>query len=125
MTVSDVKVFCHTNSPYVFSRGSLKLTYDLLRYKNPQLALNVRNIAGGKPIPKSASQPDNKHADFFRVTLDSFQVRAIVEGLLEHADSDDGSEGDMGRAVMAKSLVSDWMVLARKMIAELPDKMKS
>ena len=125
MIVSDVKVFCHTNSPYAFSRGSLKLTYDLLRYKNPQLALEVRNIVGGKPLPRSGSQPDNKHSDLFRVGLNSFQVRAIVEGLLEHTDSDDDAEGDIGRAVMAKSLVSDWMVLARKMIAELPDKMKS
>ena len=36
----------------VFSRGSLKLTYDLLRKKNPSLALAVRNMINGEPLPK-------------------------------------------------------------------------
>jgi len=37
------------NNPYIFSRGSLKLTFDLIRKKNPQLALTIRNISNGIP----------------------------------------------------------------------------
>ena len=67
----------------VFSRGSLKLSYDLLRKPNPALALQVRNIINGEALPK-AEDSENKNSDHFRVTLDSFQVRAVVEGLMEY-----------------------------------------
>lgn len=40
------------SDPYVFSRGSLKLTYDLLRPINPSLALVIRNITSLSPLPK-------------------------------------------------------------------------
>ncbi len=44
----------------VFSRGSLKLSYDLLRASNPALALQVRNIVSGEPLPKEGADSDNK-----------------------------------------------------------------
>ncbi|MFT6154365.1 MAG: hypothetical protein ACJA0E_000188 [Bermanella sp.] len=100
----------------VFSRGSLKLTYDALRQINPMLALQVRNITQGQPLPKNRSDADNKHADYFTVDLDSFQVRAVVEGLMACSDNKD----NRGLAIMAKSLLQDWKNLVHKMINELP-----
>ena len=99
----------------VFSRGSLKLTYDLIRKDNAQLALIVRNIIGGEPLPKAPSEVGNKNSDHFKVALDSFQVRTIVEIIMGQADH------DAGMAIMAKSLTQDWVALARKMIEELPE----
>ena len=107
-----------TQAPDIFSRGSLAHTFDLVRKKDPLLALNVRNITGGIPLPKSEVQPDNKHTDFFKVELDSFQVRAIVEALMEYGQ---GGNNDSGAAVVARTLMEDWMRLAHKMISELPN----
>lgn len=106
--------------PDIFSRGGLKLTYELTRKENPQLALDVRNIIGGRPLPNDRSSRDNKNADHFRVELDSFQVRAIVEALTQQLRG--GEAGDSpGIANLAKSLLKDWMVLAKKMLGELPE----
>ena len=38
----------NSTDPDIFSRGGLKLTYELTRKENPQLALDVRNIIGGE-----------------------------------------------------------------------------
>jgi len=112
------------NDPDVFSRGSLKLTYDLIRKRTPQLALKVRNIIGGEPLPRDPSQAENKHADYFRVTLDSFEVRSVVEGLLEQQQNGIGGAQPTGMAVLATSLIDEWLTLARQMFAELPDDQK-
>lgn len=104
----------------VFSRGSLKLTYDVLRPINPMLALQVRNISQGQPLPKPKGEEDNQHSDYFLVTLDSFQVRAVVEGLVSCAENDENK----GMAIMAKSLQQDWINLAHKMISELPEQQR-
>jgi hypothetical protein len=93
--------------PNIFSRGSLKLTYDLIRKDNAQLALSVRNIIGGEPLPKTIEEMDNKNSDHFKVELDSFQVRTIVEIIMRQ------TENDGGMAIMAKSLTQDWVALAR------------
>ncbi len=65
----------------VFSRGALQLTYTLLRKKDAQLALTIRNITGGYPQSKQPSQNNNQYNDYFRVDIDSLQVRAVVENL--------------------------------------------
>jgi hypothetical protein len=75
------------------------------------LALQVRNISQGEPLPKAATQTDNKHADYFFVDLDYLQVTAILEGLVACADNQD----NRGLAIMAKSLIQDWTNLAHKM----------
>jgi hypothetical protein len=108
--------------PCIFSRGSLKLTFDLLRNKNPKLALLVRNIIGGSPLPKSVANLDNENTDFFKVDLDSFQVREIVEILMEYGHQQADNSIGMGLEVVAKTLVDDWVLLAKKMISELSDK---
>ncbi len=104
----------------VFSRGSLKLSYDCLRQSNPALALQVRNMINGEALPKDPSETGNKNSDHFRVTLDSFQVRAVVECLMEYNQNEILAKQQPGLAVMAKALMEDWIVLAKKMISELP-----
>jgi hypothetical protein len=100
----------------VFSRGSLKLTYDALRKINPMLALQVRNITQGEPLPRPGSDADNKHADYFLVDLESSQVKAVVDGLMDCSDN----EANRGLSILAKSLLQDWTNLAHKTIANLP-----
>ena len=113
------------SGPNVFSRGSLKLTFDLIRRDNAQLALVVRNILGGKALPKNADQVDNENSDHFLVALDSFQVRSIVECLMKQIQADStGGDSQSGAVILAKALVDDWIVLAHKMVAELPDDQK-
>lgn len=104
--------------PYVFSRGSLTLTYDQLRKSKPALALIVRNIANGAAIEKNSGQADNKHSDHFRITLDSFQVREVVETLAENAKAQPDEK--TGISIMLKALLEDWLALAKRMLEELP-----
>ncbi|MBT5229254.1 MAG: hypothetical protein HOM11_03145 [Methylococcales bacterium] len=105
------------NDPDVFSRGSLMLTFSLVRKIDPQLALNVRNITGGVPLPKLSAQPDNKNADFFKVELDSYQVRAVVEAIVTFSQA---GNLDLGMGVVARTLLEEWTALAAKMIKALP-----
>ena len=110
----------------VFSRGSLKLTYDVLRGINPGLALTVRNITLTEPLPKDShmdgdcegQKDDNPHTDYFQVTLDSFQVREVVENLVAYTQ---GDEAQKGLSIMATALIDEWLELANKMIQELPE----
>ncbi|MBL4906360.1 MAG: hypothetical protein JKX94_02835 [Sneathiella sp.] len=116
--MTDAPTADNAHEPDVFSRGSLTLTYELIRKSDAELALAVRNICQGDSLPRNPKAENNKNSDYFRVGLDSFQVRAIVEGLmtLENADP--------GRAILAKALIEDWMQLAQKMIDELPNEEK-
>ena len=110
------------SDPYVFSRGSLKLTYDLLRNVNPSLALAVRNITSLTPMPKLVGDVDNIITDCFLVDLDSFQVRAIVEGLIKRCQMSAGE--DAGSKVVAQALIEDWIALAHVMVGALADEDK-
>jgi len=103
----------------VFSRGSLKLTYDLLRKQNPALALQVRNISQGVTINSEALASANKNAEHFRVHLEPLQVRAVVEGLMSYSQVNLAGSQEDGLAIMAKALLQDWVALAQKMMAEL------
>ena len=113
--------YYQTSDPDIFSRGSIKLTYDLLRKKNPALALTVRNLITDTPLPKEEGALDDKNSDHFKVTLNSFEVRAVVEYLMEYGRDDDEIKSKLGMAVMAKALMEDWIVLAHKMVSELPE----
>ncbi len=110
-----------TNEAEIFSRGSLQLTFDLIRKVDPNLALQVRNIVSGEPLPRLESGLDTKNADHFRVGLNSFQVRAIVEGLVAQSRAPSNTIKNPGMVVVATALIDDWMKLAHKMIAELPE----
>ncbi|NRB40715.1 MAG: hypothetical protein HRU20_19975 [Pseudomonadales bacterium] len=108
----------------VFSRGSLTTTFELIRKKDPSLALLIRNMTAGSALPKSDHQISNKNADHFQVTLNSFQVRAVVETLMDYIKTEARAGNATGMEAAAKSLVQDWLNLASKMIAELPDNEK-
>jgi hypothetical protein len=103
----------------IFSRGSLKLTFEILRQHNASLALSIRNILGSEPLAKTADAIDNKHADHFRVTLDSHQVRAVVEALATYCRQENGGEQTTGSHIMATVLLDDWLALARVMLMNL------
>lgn len=109
------------SDPYIFSRGSLKLTYDLLRKSSPALALTIRNITSSEPLPKLEGDIDNPLTDCFLLDLDSFQVRAVVEGLVRCGHHDASTQG---LAVVAQALVEDWMALAHAMIQQGPQQAK-
>jgi len=106
----------------VFSRGSLQLTFTLLRKKHPKLALAIRNIQGQEPLPKNSDETDSKNSDLFVVDIDSMQVRAVVEALME-CQSPSGSANVAGESsgisIMAKALINDWVLLAQLMISRL------
>ena len=109
------------SDPYIFSRGSLKLTYDLLRKSCPALALTIRNITSSVPLPKLDGDVDNPLTDCFLVELDAFQVRAVVEGLARSGHNDSSTQG---LAVVAQALIEDWMVLAHAMIQQATQQAK-
>ena len=112
----------NTSQPDIFSRGSLKLTFDIVRKKNPQLALTIQNITRGEPILMPETDPDN-NTDYFKVALDSFQVRDIVELLMKY-NQPGNTKVDAGMTVVAKALFEEWMSLANTMVAKLPGNRK-
>jgi len=112
-----------TSQADIFSRGSLKLTFDIVRKKNPQLALTIQNITRGEPVLMPETDPDNNNTDYFKVDLDSFQVRDIVELLMKY-NQPGNAKMDAGMAVVAKALFEEWMSLANTMVAKLPGNQK-
>ena len=89
-----------------------------MRKVKPELALQVRNIINGEPLPKQEGAVDNKNSDYFLVELDSFQVREVVEILMQQNQSINPEE-NRGLAIMTNALVEDWLLLAKMMIEEL------
>ncbi|WP_419904866.1 hypothetical protein [Kiloniella sp.] len=109
-----------TQDPDIFSRGSLNFTYELLKKSDAELALTIRNIIHGDPLPKGSEDLDTKDSDHFRVILDGMQVRSVLEGLTLQNQQNQGSQ-HIGQAIMAQALIEDWIKLAHQMISELPE----
>ena len=109
----------------IFSRGSLKLTFELIRKTNPSLALAIRNLTAKEPVCNTSEQSDRRNSDYFKVELDTFEVRAVVETLMELVQAGALPNSNPGLTIVAKSLIDDWTKLARKMFEELPDSEKS
>jgi hypothetical protein len=105
-----------TKQPTHFSRGCLMLTYDFIRPLQPGLALSIRNITGGQPLPKPASQTSGKNSDYFLVALEPAQIRRIVEILMQSSRL---PGTDRGRTIMANTLLDDWLRLADSMLKDL------
>jgi len=105
-----------------FSRASLDMSYSLLRKKEPQLALTIRNILFQKPLDKNSNQADNKNTDVFTVSLDTFQVRKIVETLMlilnESSTTHTHDTTSLFRPVLIQSIINEWTVLAKNMFDE-------
>jgi hypothetical protein len=109
-----------SNEVDVFSRGSIQMTFELLRKRNPRLALAVRNIAGGEPLVKDYDELlDDKNTDHFRVELDSCDVREVVEELMTFTHPDAVDIHNPGVNIMARTLMQDWLLLAHQMVANL------
>ena len=106
----------------VFSRASLDISYNLLRHKEPQLALTIRNILFQTPVEKRPDQIDIKHTDNFKVSLDTFQVRKIVETLMiilnESSKIHNEDNTSLFRPALIQSMINEWTVLAKNMFDE-------
>ena len=106
----------------IFSRASLDMSYNLLRSKEPQLALTVRNILFQTPVDKLPEQAKNRNTDHFKVTLDTFQVRKIVETLMvvlnESSQTQTKDNTSLFRPVIIQSIINEWTVLAKNMLDE-------
>lgn len=106
----------------VFSRASLDISYNLLRNKEPQLALTIRNILFQTPVKKQPDQIDNKNSDSFLVSLDTFQIRKVVETLMQILNESSKTHNDdntsLFRPVIIQSIVNEWTVLAKNMFDE-------
>jgi len=109
-----------------FSRASLDITYNLLRQKEPQLSLTIRNILFQQPEQKMLEQLDNKYTDNFVVELDTHLVRKIVETLMiileeskiTHAEDNTS----LFRPILIQSIITEWTVLAKNMFDEFQSK---
>lgn len=111
-----------SNEVDVFSRGSIQMTFELLRKRNPRLALTVRNIAGGEPLPKDFDDLlDDKNTDHFRVEMDSKEVSEVVEELMSFTHPDAVDIHNPGINIMARTLMQDWLLLAHQMVVNLVD----
>lgn len=97
------------------------MTFELLRKSNPRLALTVRNIAGGEPLPRPDDELVDKNNDHFRVDMDASDVRAVVEELMTFTHPDAVDVRNPGINIMARTLMQDWLLLAHQMVASVPD----
>ena len=106
-------------SDKTLSRASLDISYNLLRKVEPQLALTIRNILFQAPIEKRPEQADNKNTDLFEVSLDTLQVRKIVETLMDilnqSTQTHDEDNTSLFRPVIVQSIINEWTVLAKNM----------
>ena len=106
------------SQPEIFSRASLLMTFDLLRRKKPQLALDVRNIAGGEPVYHG--DDGDRNSECYRVELSSQQLGEIVQGLMEFTTPDAVDLKNPEINIMARALMQDWLLLAHRSVANDP-----
>ncbi|NKB34462.1 MAG: hypothetical protein GKR91_15325 [Pseudomonadales bacterium] len=118
--LSEEPYFQQSRDVTVFSRASLQLTFDLLRSKTPQLALDVRNLTGSDPLPRAPEDGDDKNGDNFRVSLDLNKVRAVVQGLMEFTQPDAVDIKNPEINIMARALMQDWLILAHHLMSSQP-----
>ena len=100
--------------PDLFSRGTLELTFRLLRGKHPALALEIQNVLVNKlsnqRVQLPASNPQT--GDSIYVDLEVSTINNIVTALTEmgkKGKSDDNSEN--GLRVVLSTLIPEWMAL--------------
>lgn len=105
----------------VFSRASLLMTFDLLRKRRPQLALDVRNIIGGEPLPPERHEElGDVNGHCFRVKLTPAQIREIIHGLMEFTVPEAVDLRNPEMNIMARALMQDWLLLAHRSSAFIP-----
>jgi len=111
-----------------FSRASLEISYNLLRQKEPQLSLTIRNILFQQPEQKNSEQLDNKNTDNFVVELDTHSVRKIVETLMiileESKKTHTEDNTSLFRPILIQSIITEWTVLAKNIFDEYTNNKK-
>jgi len=111
-----------------FSRASLEISYNLLRQKEPQLSLTIRNILFQQPEQKNSEQLDNKNTDNFIVELDTHSVRKIVETLMiileESKKTHTEDNTSLFRPILIQSIIAEWTVLAKNIFDEYTNNKK-
>ncbi len=118
--LSEEPYFEQSRDVTIFSRASLQLSFDLVRKKSPQLALDVRDITGGDSLPRASEDGDGPNGDNFRVGLGLLQVRAVVQGLMEFTQPDAVDIQNPEINIMARALMQDWLVLAYHQMSSQP-----
>jgi len=118
----------------IFSRATLDISYNLLRKNHPQLALTIRNILFQQPVKKNSDQADNKVSDHFLVELTSYDVRNIIESLMQilnEANATNAAKNNaedntsIFRPILIQSIINEWTVLAKSMFDEYQRNKKS
>lgn len=121
--------------PDLFSRGSLELTFRLLRDQNAHLALEVQNLLQGQKAgpqiirqtyqaghraQKSHHFQEDHGADHFYVTLSPQSVGKVVDTLTRLGQEllDNSVKGN-GKLLVIKTLMKDWMDLAEWIILQV------
>jgi len=102
----------------VFNRGSLELTCKLINFHEPEITQAIQSILANKPICSTQFKAHNIHQDNFYVSLNARQVRAIIEVLSDVINEPEDVK-ILGKRVLAKSLLEEWMKLATAMMLEL------
>ena len=105
----------------VFSRASLLMTFDLLRKNRPELALHVRNIVAGEPLPPERhDELGDINGDRFRVAMEPTQIREVIHGLMEFTAPEAVDLRNPEMNIMARALMQDWLLLAHRSSAFTP-----
>ncbi len=101
-------------SPDLFSRGTLEMTYKLLRTPNPSLALCVRNL-----LMNQRKQINNTHKNKPRINiaLEPTTIGKIVSALtILGQNALDNREVENGKLLVLRSLIEDWAGLAEWLV---------
>ncbi|WP_439133701.1 hypothetical protein [Pseudomaricurvus sp.] len=121
--------------PDLFSRGSLELTFRLLRDQNAHLALEIQNLLQGQKADsqtiRQAYYADQRFqgnyrfqedpaADHFYVTLSPQSVGKVVDTLTRLGQEllNSTTKGN-GKLVVIRTLMKDWMDLAEWIILQV------
>lgn len=95
----------------LFSRGTLELTFKALRNYRPSLALLIQNVLA-KAYPR-----DDYHTALSatELPLESSVVDAVIQALSSLSNQRVGNgHNDRTDLVVVRSLLLDWMMLARE-----------
>lgn len=112
--------------PDLFSRGSLELTFRLLRNKNARLALEVQNLLQGRKAAPLAATPvsdsgflSNPEGDHFYVTLSPQNVGKVVDELTRLGQELlNGPQSGNSKLLIIRPLIKDWINLAEWLLLQ-------
>ena len=108
MDVAEYKTIC--NQPNALKRFVIEASEQVLRLRNPVLALSLKNILKSTPISKPVLHNGSEDTDYFLVTLDVAKAEQIMEYLVDAEVNAVGKDGKTTRqASYFGSLVDAWL----------------